>query len=78
MINYFTIKHCYTFVRWANFFESVGPNKTIIGVLANAIICIIPLSIDIAVSSLEDNAVTRAGQDNLELSSENKLRVPGF
>ena len=51
--------------------ELVGPNKTIIGMFAKAIICIIPLSIETAASSLADNAVTRAGQDNLELTSGN-------
>ena len=39
------------------------------GIFAKAIICIIPLSIETAVSSLADNAVTSAGQDNLELTS---------
>ena len=50
----------------ANFSESVGPNKTIIGILTNPIICITPLSIDIAKLNLEANAVTRAGQEMLE------------
>ena len=39
------------------------------GMLAKAIICITPLSIDTAVSNLEANAVTRAGQANSELIS---------
>ena len=55
----------------ANFSELVGPNRTIIGTLAILIICIIPLSIDIAFSSLEDKAVTRAGPDNLDSCSGN-------
>ena len=61
-----------TFVKvffGANFSEFVGPNKTIIGIFANAIICIIPLSIETARSNLEDRAVTKAGQDNLEFVS---------
>ena len=37
----------------ANLFASVGPNKTIIGILAKAIICITPLSIDTAEFNLE-------------------------
>ena len=53
----------------ANFVESVGPNKTIIGIFANAIMCIIPLSIETAILSLAAKAVTRAGQANLELIS---------
>ena len=53
----------------ANFFELVGPNKTIIGIFANAIICIIPLSIETPVSNLDDRAVTKAGQANLEFNS---------
>ena len=53
----------------ANFSELVGPNKIIIGIFAKAIICIIPLSIDTAVSSLEDKAVTKAGHANSELNS---------
>ena len=56
----------------ANFFELVGPNRTIIGIFESAIICIIPLSIDIAFSSLVDKAVTRAGDDIFDLSSGNK------
>ena len=53
----------------ANFSESVGPNKTIIGMFARLIICIIPLSIVIASSSLEERAVTNAGQDMFEWCS---------
>ena len=49
----------------ANFSELVGPNKTIIGILAKPIICIIPLSIDTAKSNLEAIAVTNAGHDKL-------------
>ena len=67
----FTIKDFCKFIFGENFFELVGPNRTIIGMLAKAIICIIPLSIETAASSLADNAVTRAGQDNLELTSGN-------
>ena len=55
----------------ANFCELVGPNKTIIGVLAKAIICIIPLSIDTALLNLDAKAVTKAGQDIFELNSGN-------
>ena len=55
----------------ANFFELVGPNKTIIGIFDNANICIIPLSIDTAVFNLEAKAVTRAGHANLEFNSGN-------
>ena len=33
--------------------------------------CIMPLSIETAVSNLADNAVTRAGQDNFESTSGN-------
>ena len=36
----------------ANFSDFVGPNKTIIGTLDKDIICIIPLSIETAVSVL--------------------------
>ena len=50
----------------ANFSEFVGPNKTIMGISARAIICIIPLSIETAVFNLEAKAVTKAGQANLE------------
>ena len=53
----------------ANFFEFVGPNKTIIGILAKAIICITPLSIETAIFNLEAKAVTKAGQDSLDLNS---------
>ena len=53
----------------ANFSELVGPNKTIIGIFAKPIICIIPLSIDTAVSSLDARAVTKAGQESFEFSS---------
>ena len=53
----------------ANFSELVGPNKIIIGIFAKAIICIIPLSIDTAVFNLVANAVTNAGQANLEFNS---------
>ena len=56
----------------ANFSESVGPNKTIIGILANPIMCITPLSIDIAKFNLEANAVTRAGHAIFEWCSGNK------
>ena len=42
----------------ANFFELVGPNKTIIGIFAKDIICIIPLSIETAMLSLAERAVT--------------------
>ena len=56
----------------ANFSESVGPNKTIIGILASPIICITPLSIDIAKFNLEANAVTRAGHAIFEWCSGNK------
>ena len=52
--------------------ELVGPNKTIIGTSAKDIICIIPLSMETAVSNLEANAVTKAGQDKLDLTSGNK------
>ena len=34
--------------------------------------CIIPLSMETAVSNLEANAVTKAGQDKLDLTSGNK------
>ena len=62
----------------ANFFEFVGPNKTIIGILAKDIICIIPLSIDTAVFNLEAKAVTKAGHDNSELSSGNNAEGTWF
>ena len=55
----------------ANLLESVGPNRTIIGTFAKDIMCIIPLSIDTAISNLDDSAVTRAGQANLEFNSGN-------
>ena len=42
----------------SKFSELVGPNNTIIGILAKEIMCIIPLSIEIAFSSLEDKALT--------------------
>ena len=57
----------------ANFSEFVGPNKATVGVLARPIICIIPLSIDIAFSSLEAKAVTRAGEANLDSCSGNSV-----
>ena len=50
----------------ANLSESVGPNKTIIGIFANPTICIIPLSIDIANLSLAAKAVTRTGHEIFE------------
>ena len=53
----------------ANLSELVGPNKTIIGIFAKPIMCIIPLSIDIAVSSLDARAVTKAGQESFEFNS---------
>ena len=56
----------------ANLSELVGPNNTIIGILASPIICIMPLSIEIAKFNLEDNAVTKAGQEIFECSSGNK------
>ena len=59
----------------ANFSELVGPNKTIIGIFASPIMCITPLSIDTAWSNLDDNAVTKAGQDNSDVDSGNK--APG-
>ena len=46
----------------ANFSESVGPNKLTIGTLLRASICMIPLSIDIAKSSLVPRHVTKAGE----------------
>ena len=55
----------------ANFSEFVGPNKTIIGIFAKDIICIIPLSIDTAVFNLDASAVTNAGQASLEFCSGN-------
>ena len=55
----------------ANFSELVGPNKTIIGILAKDIMCIIPLSIDTAELSLEAKAVTKAGQASFEFNSGN-------
>ena len=55
----------------ANLFEFVGPNKTIIGMLAKLIMCIIPLSIDIALSSLVDKAVTKGGPDKDDTLSGN-------
>ena len=61
-----------------NFFELVGPNNTIIGILDKAIICIIPLSIDMALSNLSDKAVTKAGQDKSESSSGNKALLTFF
>ena len=39
--------------------------------LARDIICIIPLSIDTAISILEDKAVTKAGHANSEFNSGN-------
>ena len=51
--------------------ELVGPNKTIIGIFANDIICLTPLSIDTAIFNLEARAVTKAGQDKFEFSSGN-------
>ena len=56
----------------ANFSGFVGPNRTSIGIWARLIICIIPLSIDIAFSSLEANAVTRAGDANSDACSGKK------
>ncbi len=53
----------------ANFSELVGPNKTTIGTLDKAIICITPLSIDIAHSNRDDKAVTKAGLEKLDFSS---------
>ena len=67
--NFFESKIITSFRFGANFFELVGPNKTIMGILAKAIICIIPLSIETAVFNLEARAVTKAGQANLELNS---------
>ena len=55
----------------ANLSELVGPNRTIIGMFANDIICIIPLSIVTAEFNLEAKAVTNAGQANLEFNSGN-------
>ena len=56
----------------ANFSELVGPNKTIIGMFANPIICITPLSIVIAWSNLAAKAVTKAGHDNFDFNSGNR------
>ena len=53
----------------ANFSEFVGPNKTTIGILAKANICIIPLSIDTAIFNLDAKAVTNAGHENFEFIS---------
>jgi len=55
----------------ANFSELVGPKRSIIGTFDKLIICITPLSIDIAFSSLEDKAVTKAGLDKLDSCSGN-------
>ena len=41
-----------------NFFELVGPNSTVIGMFASPIICMIPLSMEIAFSNLFERAVT--------------------
>ena len=46
----------------ANFSESVGPNKEIIGTLLNESICMIPLSIVMARSSLVPRQVTKGGE----------------
>ena len=59
-MNFFTINYLCKIIFGANFSEFVGPNKTIIGMSARPIICITPLSIETAWSSLEDKAVTKA------------------
>ncbi len=46
----------------ANFSESVGPNKEMIGTLLNESVCMIPLSIVMARSSLDPRQVTKAGE----------------
>ena len=46
--------------------------------LANPIMCIIPLSIDIAFSNLVERAVTNGGPDRLELCSGNKTPFTSF
>ena len=56
----------------ANFFELVGPKRTIIGILARPIMCIIPLSIEIAFSNLVDKALTSGGPDKVVSNSGNK------
>jgi len=41
----------------------VGPKRTIMGIFPNDNICIIPLSMEIAKSSLFPKLVTKAGED---------------
>jgi len=53
----------------ANFSESVGPNKEIIGTLDNDSICITPLSIVIAKSNLFPRQVTKAGDARFDSCS---------
>ena len=65
-MKYFTIKIFVNLFSGANFSELVGPNKTTIGILANDNMCIIPLSIEMAIFNLEAKAVTKAGQENFE------------
>ena len=65
-INFLTIYYLYQVNFWGKFLASVGPNKTIIGIFARPIMCIIPLSIDIAKFNLVVRAVTRAGDVMLE------------
>ena len=62
----------YIIIFWCKFLIVSDPNKIIIGTSARPIICITPLSIVIARSSLAANAVTKAGQDNSDLISGNK------
>ena len=57
-----------------NLSELVGPNKTIIGTLASEIMCITPLSIEMALSNLFDNAVTRTGEE-CEVSFSGKIAL---
>ena len=47
----------------------MGPNSTIIGMSANPIMCIIPLSIEIAFSNRFERAVTSGGPDKLDSNS---------
>ena len=71
-MNFLTISILVKLLLGANLLVLVGPNKTIIRVLDKLIMCIIPLSIVIAVSSREARAVTKAGQERFVFNSGNK------
>ena len=67
-----------SFIFGANFFELVGPNKTIIGMSAKPIICIIPLSIDMALSNLFERALTNGGPDKEDMLSGKIAKLTSF